>query len=140
MHIYAIKGKRTNMAKAVSFIIQKGGCGKTTTTVNIASYLSRQGFKVLCVDMDPQGNLTQHFGYDSESLEATLLQLLLDQSDFDHIVLKRDQNLHLLPNNLRTAAAREELQKSPNRDYMLRDILSPLYTQYDYTVSNGFLF
>ena len=54
------------MAHVVSFIIQKGGCGKTTTTVNTSGYLADQGFKVLCVDMDPQGNLTQHFGFENE--------------------------------------------------------------------------
>ena len=120
------------MAKIVSFIIQKGGCGKTTTTVNIASYLSLQSFKVLCVDMDPQGNLTQHFGYDSETLDATLLHLFQKEYNFEQIVLKRDQNLHILPNNLKTATGEQELQKSPNRDYLLRDVLTPVLSQYDY--------
>jgi len=118
--------------KIVSFVIQKGGCGKTTTTVNIASYLSLQQFKVLCVDMDPQGNLTQHFGYDSEALKATLLQLFLKECPFEQIVLKRNQNLHILPNNLITASAEEQLKKSPNHDYLLRDVLAPVYSQYDY--------
>ena len=63
------------MAQVVSFIIQKGGCGKTTTTVNTAGYLARLSFKVLCVDMDPQGNLTQHFGYDAESVDLTILDV-----------------------------------------------------------------
>jgi chromosome partitioning protein len=120
------------MTKIVSFIIQKGGCGKTTTTVNIASYLSRHELKVLCVDMDPQGNLTQHFGYDSETLETTLLQLFKNPDNFEEIVLKRDPRLHVLPNNLKTASAEEELQKSANRDYLLRDLLAPVYSQYDY--------
>jgi chromosome partitioning protein len=82
--------------------------------------------------MDPQGNLTQHFGFDSENLDATLLQLFLNQNSFEEIVLKRDPNLHLLPNNLKTEAVQPELQKSPNHDYLLRDILTPVYTQYDY--------
>jgi len=118
--------------RTIAITNQKGGCGKTTTTVNIASYLALQDFKVLCVDMDPQGNLTQHFGYDSETLEVTLLQLFQQDCSFDQVVLKRDQNLHLLPNNLKTAAAEEELHKSPNRDHMLRDVVTPVYSHYDY--------
>lgn len=88
------------MAQVVSFIIQKGGCGKTTTTVNTASYLAQQGFKVLAVDMDPQGNLTQHFGYDTDLLSPTLTQLFLKEKTFDEVVLRRSENLHILPNNI----------------------------------------
>lgn len=122
------------MTKIVSFIIQKGGCGKTTTTVNTAGYLSLQGFKVLCVDMDPQGNMTQHFGYDSEMLDATILDLFNKKRTLDEVILNRDQNLHLLPNNLRTAGAESELQKRPDRDYLLRDSLLTGISSYDYVL------
>jgi len=122
------------MVKIVSFIIQKGGCGKTTTTVNTAGYLSAQGFKVLCVDMDPQGNMTQHFGYDSEDLDATILNLFNKKPGFEEVLLKRDENLHLLPNNLRTAEAENELQQRPDRDHLLRDLLSPWVSRYDYVL------
>ncbi|RMG67832.1 MAG: hypothetical protein D6715_03800, partial [Calditrichaeota bacterium] len=83
------------MNQIVSFIIQKGGCGKTTTTVNTAAYLAQQGFRVLAVDMDPQGNLTQHFGYDTESLSATLLHLFQNSKSFQEVVLKRSDTLHV---------------------------------------------
>ena len=81
------------MARIISFIIQKGGCGKTTTTVNTASYLATQGYRVLAVDMDPQGNLTQHFGYDTESVDNALTNLFLGLSElmrsFINMILNR---------------------------------------------------
>ena len=77
------------MAQVVSFIIQKGGCGKTTTTANTGGYLADQGLRVLCVDMDPQGNLTQHFGYDNENLDKTILDLFMQKASFEEVVLKR---------------------------------------------------
>ena len=120
--------------KIVSFIIQKGGCGKTTTTVNTAGYLALNGFKVLCVDMDPQGNLTQHFGYDNETLDKTILQLFQKSATFEEVVLKRAESLHILPNNIDTAAAEITLQKSLSREYLLRDVLSPLTPQYDFVL------
>lgn len=120
------------MGQIVSFILQKGGCGKTTTTVNTGGYLAMQGFKVLCVDMDPQGNLTQHFGYDSESLPVTILELFRKTANFHQVVLKRDDALHILPNNLKTEAVQSELQKLTSSEYLLRDILFPFMNQYDF--------
>ncbi len=120
------------MGQTVSFIIQKGGCGKTTTTVNTASYLALQGFRVLAVDMDPQGNLTQHFGYDTDSLEHTLLHLFLQKKEFDEVVLRRDENLHILPNNIEMTAVEFTLYKSLSREYILRDVLHPVNHLYDF--------
>ncbi len=120
------------MTRVVSFIIQKGGCGKTTTTANVAGYLSQQGYRVLCVDMDPQGNLTQHLGYNSEALELTILHLFQGKAEFDEVVLKRSENLHLLPNNLETAGAELTLYHSFSREFLLRDALAPVMQNYDY--------
>ncbi|MBN2366885.1 MAG: ParA family protein [Calditrichaeota bacterium] len=123
------------MAKVVSFIIQKGGCGKTTTTANTAGYLAMHGFQVLAVDMDPQGNLTQHMGYDTESLDHSILDLFEGQYGFDEVILQRNETLHLLPNNLKTASAEFSLQKnSLNPDFLLRDVLAPVMNRYDYVL------
>jgi chromosome partitioning protein len=120
------------MAQVVSFIIQKGGCGKTTTTVNTASYLAMQGFKVLAVDMDPQGNMTQHFGYDTDLISPTLTQLFLKEKGFEEVVIKRNENLHLLPNNIEMSAIEFTLYKSFQREYVLRDVLHPVTHLYDF--------
>jgi len=120
------------MPQIISFIIQKGGCGKTTTTVNTASYLAMQEFKVLAVDMDPQGNLSQHFGFDADSLEHTLNDLFLKEKSFQEVVLKRDDNLHVLPNNVEMTKSEMTLYKSISREYILRDILTPVANDYDF--------
>ena len=120
------------MAQVVSFIIQKGGCGKTTTTVNTGGYLSMQGFRVLCIDMDPQGNMTQHFGYDNEILNLTVLDLFQKNAQFDEVVLKRSENLHVLPNNLNSAAAELPLYKSFSREFLLRDAIHSVLNDYDF--------
>lgn len=120
------------MAQVVSFIIQKGGCGKTTTAVNTGGYLALSGYKVLCVDMDPQGNLTQHLGYDTDSLSATILDLFQQKAAFEDVVIKRDDNLHILPNNLASAAAELPLYHSLSREFLLRDVLYPVLNQYDF--------
>jgi len=111
------------MARIISFIIQKGGCGKTTTTVSTASYLAMQGYRVLAVDMDPQGNLTQHFGYDTESIDNALTNLFLGKKQFEEVVLRRNEFLHILSNNIEMTSIEFSLYKSLTREYILRDIL-----------------
>jgi len=120
------------MPQIISFIIQKGGCGKTTTTANTASYLAIQGFNVLAIDMDPQGNLTQHFGFDADSLKWSLSNIFLNEATVDEVLLKRSENLDLLPNNIEMSNAEMTLYKSISREYMLRDVLTPVANNYDF--------
>ena len=120
------------MGKIVSFIIQKGGCGKTTTTVNIGGYLSMKGFKVLMVDMDPQGNMTQHFGYVPEELDITIRNVLNKSVPISEAILIRDENLHIIGNNILTAADELSFLQAFSREYLLRDQLLPIVKDYDY--------
>jgi chromosome partitioning protein len=82
--------------------------------------------------MDPQGNLTQHFGFDNESLDKTILHLFQKSATFEEVLLKREECLHILPNNIDTAAAEINLQKSMSREYLLRDVLSSHNNYYDF--------
>ena len=132
IHLNFLKNKDVRMPRITAFIIQKGGCGKTTTTANTASYLAQQGFRVLAVDMDPQGNLTQHLGYDTDSLEKTLLNIFLEQASFSEVVLHRSQNLDVLPNNILMAGHELTFYKSIRREFLLRDVLHPVQEQYDF--------
>ncbi|MCB0289011.1 MAG: ParA family protein [Calditrichaeota bacterium] len=120
------------MGQTVSFIIQKGGCGKTTATANTASYLALQGYRVLAIDMDPQGNLTQHFGYDTDNLAYSLVHLFTEKNSFEEVVLKRDEHLHILPNNIEMTSVEFSLYKSFSREYILRDVLAPVSNEYDF--------
>ena len=122
------------MPKIVSFIIPKGGCGKTTTSVNLAAYISLQGYKVLAVDMDPQGNMTQHFGYDTETLKGTLLDLFLKETEIGNVLLEKNECLHILPNNYNTIKRIGELESDYTPAYLLRDVLYPIKDNYDFII------
>jgi chromosome partitioning protein len=120
------------MAKIVSFILQKGGCGKTTTTVNIGGYVASQGFKTLMVDMDPQGNMTQHFGYIPEKIDMTIRNVLKKEIPIGDAIIKRNPNLHVIPNNILTAADELTFMQSFSREFLLRDQLLSISNDYDY--------
>ncbi|GAB4172556.1 MAG: hypothetical protein Kow00108_07220 [Calditrichia bacterium] len=120
------------MPRIISFIIQKGGCGKTTSTVNTGGYLSGLGIKTLLVDMDPQGNLTQHLGYNTDDIDKTVVSLMKNEASFDEVVLKRNEHLHILPNNILAASEEIMLHNSYTREYLLRDALYPVMNDYDF--------
>ena len=120
------------MGKIVSFIIQKGGCGKTTTTVNIGAYLAMKGFKTLMVDMDPQGNMTQHFGFVPEELEFTIRNVMKKEIPIEQAIQKRDDNLHVIGNNILTAGDEVSFYNALSREFLLRDQLLKIYQNYDY--------
>ena len=120
------------MPRIISFIIQKGGCGKTTTTVNTAGFLAKMGLKTLVVDMDPQGNLTQHLGYNTDEIEKTVLHLLKGEEQIEDVLIERNEYLHLLPNNIESASAEVFLYNAYTREYLLRDALYPVLTEYDF--------
>jgi chromosome partitioning protein len=120
------------MAKIVSFIIQKGGCGKTTTTVNIGAYLALKGFKTLMLDMDPQGNMSQHFGVNPEECPITIRQVLKRECKIEDAIINRSLNLDVIPNNILTAADELSFLSAISREYLLRDQLLKINANYDY--------
>jgi chromosome partitioning protein len=103
----------------IAILNQKGGVGKTTTTVNLAAYLSRGGKSVLVCDIDPQGNATSGLGVDKSKLDATLYDVLFS-------------GLFLLPSNAELAGAEVELVGAEQREHKLRQILSKL--DFDYVL------
>jgi chromosome partitioning protein len=120
------------MAKIVSFIIQKGGCGKTTTTVNIGGYLAEQGYRVLMIDMDPQGNMTHHLGIVPETLEITIRNVLKKSVPISEAIIKRSENLDVIGNNILTSADEITFLNTFSREYLLRDQLTSIMKDYDY--------
>lgn len=112
---------------------QKGGVGKTTTTVNLAASLARMHKKVLLVDLDPQGNATMGSGIEKNDLQASVYDVLVDSVPVSQVaVLTEDGGFRLLPSNGDLTAAEVELLDVEGRDHRLRDMLRDAQGDYDY--------
>jgi chromosome partitioning protein len=121
------------MKHVIAVLNQKGGVGKTTTTINLAAYLARSGRSVLVCDLDPQGNTTSGLGVDKHKLDSTLYDVLFSRADAAKSIKDiSGQGMYLLPANAELAAAEVELVQTPNREHMLKHVLDKL--DYDYVL------
>jgi len=121
------------MARTISIANQKGGVGKTTTAVNLASALARAGKRVLLVDLDPQGNATTGCGVDKLDLELSTYEVLLENQPARR-ALRRSagDEFDLLPSNTDLTAAEVTLMNHPMKERRLALALKPLLPEYDY--------
>lgn len=120
------------VAQTVAFINQKGGVGKTTTTVNIGAILAAEhGKRVLLVDLDPQGSLSDHVGLDPNVVEESIYNVLIDGMDPAQAI-RTVHGLDALPANLDLSAADIELAALSDCYMILRNALAPLRERYDY--------
>lgn len=115
----------------IAVLNQKGGVGKTTSVINLASYLGKSGKQVTIVDFDPQGNATSGLGIDKERLSSTIYDIVINEDNLQEaIVLTRFENISLVPTNQQLAGAEVELAASENREHKLHKALSDHETDF----------
>lgn len=123
------------MTKIYTLVNQKGGVGKTTSTINIAAYLAKLNQRVLVVDLDPQANATSCLGVDKLGVEGGTYEALLGEEDiFPYVLLNERLNLSLLPSSPSLAGAEVELVDELARESRLRKAVLKVANRYDYVL------
>ncbi|MGD9566666.1 MAG: ParA family protein [Methanothrix sp.] len=120
--------------RVISVTNQKGGCGKTTTSVNLSAYLAQHGKRILLIDIDPQGAATTGLGVDKWGLDKTIYDVLIGEVSIEDIAIQtKVPNLHLAPTNINLSGAVLELAGHMGREYLLKEKLDPV-DGYDYII------
>ena len=120
--------------KTICIFNQKGGVGKTTTNINLCAYLAMEGYKVLTIDIDPQGNTTSGLGLDKNNLDLSIYDVLISDTPIKDSIVRSDlvQNLFISPSTMELAGAEVELINKKNRENIIKDKLNEVKNEYDY--------
>jgi chromosome partitioning protein len=123
------------MSKIIAVCNQKGGTGKTTTSINLSVYLALEGHRVLLIDSDPQGNSTSGLGIDKNTIEKSLYHVLISHVEAKDVILKtKVENLFLIPSNIDLIGAEVELVEETEREARLKRSLDAIKDDFDYVI------
>lgn len=123
------------MGRIIAIANQKGGVGKTTTSINLSSCIAAKGKKVLVVDIDPQGNTTSGYGIEKNYLDNTIYELMLGDCSIEDCIIKDViENISILPSNVNLAAAEIELIGVDKKEYILKNEIDWVKDRYDYII------
>ncbi|MCL4415507.1 MAG: AAA family ATPase [Actinobacteria bacterium] len=121
--------------KIIAIANQKGGVGKTTTSVNVAAYLSHYGYKTILIDMDPQSNATSGFGFSQNDINISTYSLIIYSEDPGKAILNTPyENLKLIPSSKQLSGAEVELVTVFKREFRLKEALQKLEEDYDFII------
>ena len=126
------------MGRVIAIANQKGGVGKTTTSINLSAALAERGKKVLVIDTDPQGNTTSGFGLDKNELENSIYELMIGECSINEAIQKdvvEDlDGVDIIPSNVNLAAVEIELIDADQKEFILREAISKVKDNYDFIV------
>ena len=125
------------MAKVITVTNQKGGVGKTTTSINLSFYLAKKGKKTLIIDFDPQGNATSGLGIDKRELQKTMCDVMLGEAELKDVVIpvgKKAKNLYLAPTIPELANVEVQMAEIEDKFRILKKALSTVGKDYDFII------